>query len=181
MNCFLCNQPERAFNFFTGKKEIVKPPPGTRNKRKGRRIMPEKKRNEFGLTELQERFCQEYLKDLNGTRAYIRAGYSAKPDVARVAAYRLLAKPEIQERIQQLMSERSNRTQIEADSVLREIARIAFVDIVDIVDWPRNGNLIIKDPGELTPEQTRAFKKIKKTKLLPAEAGRFWAAFRSTG
>ena len=30
MNCFLCNQPERAFNFFTGKKEPVKPPPGAK-------------------------------------------------------------------------------------------------------------------------------------------------------
>lgn len=30
------------------------------------------------LTPKQKRFCEEYIKDLNATQAYIRAGYSAR-------------------------------------------------------------------------------------------------------
>ena len=40
--------------------------------------MPPNKKNEYGLTLLQERFCEEYLIDLNGTLACIRASYFAK-------------------------------------------------------------------------------------------------------
>ena len=42
------------------------------------------------LTPKQERFCQEYMKDLNGTQAAIRAGYSK--ETARQQAQRLLTK-----------------------------------------------------------------------------------------
>jgi len=60
--------------------------------------LPNKKKNEFRLTDLEERFCQEYLIDLNGTRAYKRAGFTAKNDnVASVKASRLLIKSEVQE------------------------------------------------------------------------------------
>lgn len=45
---------------------------------------------ERGLTPKQQRFVQEYLKDLNGTQAAIRAGYS--PRTANEQAARLLAK-----------------------------------------------------------------------------------------
>ena len=60
--------------------------------RKGGEVMP--------LTKKQERFCEEYLIDLNATQAYIRAGYSAKSnDIARVESSKLLTKPNIQQRI----------------------------------------------------------------------------------
>ena len=134
--------------------------------------MPSKKRNEYGLTLLQERFCEEYLIDLNGTRAYIRAGYSAKPDIAKVAACNLLTKPEIQDRISQLMEERSKRTQIKADNVLQEIPRLAFHNIENYCDWDEDGNLFIT-PGKEIPRQLKAaIKKInKRTKKIPVKNG----------
>ena len=46
------------------------------------------------LTPKQERFVDEYLIDLNATRAAIRAGYS--PDTARSIASENLTKPNIQ-------------------------------------------------------------------------------------
>ena len=40
-------------------------------------------------------FCLEYLKDFNGTQAFIRAGYAKKS--ARTVASEYLAKPDIKE------------------------------------------------------------------------------------
>ena len=47
------------------------------------------------LTAKQQRFCDEYLIDLNATQAAIRAGYSEKN--ARNIASENLAKPNIRE------------------------------------------------------------------------------------
>jgi phage terminase small subunit len=71
------------------------------------------------LTPKQERFCNEYLKDLNLTQAAIRAGYSA--DSAHSIGHENLTKPEVQERVQALMAERAARTRIDADYVLQTI------------------------------------------------------------
>lgn len=81
------------------------------------------------LPEMQERFCQEYIIDLNATQAAIRAGYSER--TAYSQGQRLLKKVEIQERIQELMKERGERTQITQDKVLQEIAIIAFSNAAD--------------------------------------------------
>ncbi|PZD95226.1 terminase small subunit [Paenibacillus sambharensis] len=81
------------------------------------------------LTDKQKLFAQEYLIDLNATQAAIRAGYSEK--TARAIGAENLTKPDIQELIQQLMVERSKRTEITADMVLREYAKIGFSNISD--------------------------------------------------
>jgi phage terminase small subunit len=70
------------------------------------------------LTNKQEMFCLEYLIDLNATQAAIRAGYSGK--TARDIACENLAKPNINERIAELMSERVNSTKITATYVLEQ-------------------------------------------------------------
>ena len=62
------------------------------------------------LTDKQKRFCQEYLIDLNATQAAIRAGYSAK--TARSIGNENLTKPDIQRKIQELIQDRSYRTEI---------------------------------------------------------------------
>ena len=78
------------------------------------------------LTEKQKRFCEEYLIDHNATQAAIRAGYSAK--TANRIASQNLSKLDIQNYLELLMQERSKRTEITADSVVNEIAKIAFSD-----------------------------------------------------
>lgn len=76
-------------------------------------------------TQKEELFCIEYLIDLNGTQAYKRAGYKVKNDaVARVQASKLLTKPNIQHRIEQLKAERSERVKINADWVLNEAVNV---------------------------------------------------------
>ena len=84
------------------------------------------------LTEKQQRFVDEYLIDLNATQAAIRAGYSAK--TADAIGCENLTKPNIQEAISKAMAERSKRTGINQDRVVLELARIAFVNIKDVVD-----------------------------------------------
>lgn len=86
----------------------------------------------------QQLFCDEYLIDLNGTQAAIRAGYSKK--TANEQAARLLANVSIQEYIAQRMKERENRTGITQDRVLEEYAKIAFADPLKLFD--QNGNII---------------------------------------
>lgn len=68
------------------------------------------------LKDKQEAFCREYLIDLNATQAAIRAGYSEK--TARAIGSENLIKPDIQARLQELMSERNKRTDVDADWVL---------------------------------------------------------------
>lgn len=72
-------------------------------------------------------FVQEYLIDLNATKAAIRAGYSAK--TAQAQSSRLLSNVMIQEAIQEEMKRRETRTGITQDRVLQELYRLCFVDV----------------------------------------------------
>lgn len=84
------------------------------------------------LTAKQQRFCDEYLIDLNGTRAYKVAYPSVKKDeTARVNASRLLTNANVKTYIQERQKEREKRTEITQDSVLRELALIAFAKASD--------------------------------------------------
>lgn len=84
------------------------------------------------LTPQQERFCEEYLIDLNGTQAAIRAKYS--PASAGQQACELLKLPKIRARIDIALAERSKRTGINADRVLLELARLGLANPIDVVD-----------------------------------------------
>lgn len=90
------------------------------------------KRNE-GINDKQDAFCREYIVDFNGTKSAIRAGYSKK--TAGAMAGRLLSLVKIQERIREYTSQREQRTNVTADRVVQQLARIAFMDIKDVVDW----------------------------------------------
>lgn len=112
----------------------------------------------------QDLFVKEYLKDLNGTQAYIRAGYKAKDEnSAAVMANRLLRNVKIQEKIQAAMAEREKRTEITQDRVLKEIANLAFTDRTGIANL-KNNSLIIKNFDELSEEQKACISGVKETK-----------------
>jgi phage terminase small subunit len=86
-----------------------------------------------------ERFAEEYVIDLNGTRAAIRAGYSAKG--AKVTASRLLTKANVKADIDRYAAKHSEKLEISATRVLRELALLAFLD-------PRK---FYNDDGSLKP------------------------------
>ena len=75
------------------------------------------------LNDKQKRFCEEYIKDLNATQAYIRAGYEAPS--AKEGASRLLTNDNIQEYVSFLRTEIQERTKVTLDSVVFRIDAIA--------------------------------------------------------
>lgn len=87
---------------------------------------------QLGLTPKQQRFVDEYLIDLNGTQAAIRAGYS--PDTARFIGHENLTKPYIQLAITEARKAQQERTQINADAVLRQAWDITFADERELVE-----------------------------------------------
>jgi phage terminase small subunit len=101
------------------------------------------------LTPKQEAFCREYLIDLNGTQAAIRAGYSIKG--AHVQAAQLLSNPKVQEFANKLKTERAERTEITSDRVLKEIGRLAFADIRSV--FHESGQLL---PVHMLPPDVAA-------------------------
>jgi len=80
----------------------------------------------MALTRKQTRFVSEYLIDLNGKQAAIRAGYTVRR--AEVTASELLSNRKVSEAVTEMMAKREQRTEITQDRVLQELARIAFFD-----------------------------------------------------
>lgn len=77
----------------------------------------------MALNDRQKRFCEEYLIDLNGTQAAIRAGYSKK--TANEQAARLLTNVSVHAYITEMKSQRSKRTEITSDYVLTGLKEVA--------------------------------------------------------
>mgnify|MGYP002623537090 CR=1 FL=1 len=76
------------------------------------------------MTAKQRRFAQEYRVDLNAAQAALRAGYS--PGCASTHGARLLRQPEVAAYVAEAQAARAARTQITADRVVAELAKIAF-------------------------------------------------------
>lgn len=100
------------------------------------------------LTPRQRRFVDEYLIDLNGTQAAIRAGYSAK--TARQIGQKLLTKVDIQQAISAAQAARQERTELTADEVIRDLREVRDVCLgrksVKVVE-------VVKFEGEATPHE----------------------------
>jgi phage terminase small subunit len=79
------------------------------------------------LTAKQEKFCNEYLIDLNATQAAIRAGYS--PKTATVIGAQNLTKLNISEYIQEQRKKTAEKAEITRDKIVNEYAKLAFFDI----------------------------------------------------
>lgn len=80
----------------------------------------------MALTRRQRCFVDEYLVDLNGTQAAIRAGYSKR--TANEQAARLLANVSVAQAVAEGMSKRSERTGVTQDWVIERLKREALLD-----------------------------------------------------
>lgn len=117
------------------------------------------------ITEKQKLFADEYLIDLNATRAYRVAYKSIKTDeAAAVNASRLLRNANVASYIQQQMDARQIRTEITQDRVIEELAAIAFAKVTDYANI-RHGQLVLKDTQDLTDTQIKALAGIKDGKF----------------
>jgi phage terminase small subunit len=84
------------------------------------------------LTPRQQSFVQEYLIDLNATQAAVRAGYS--PRTAEQQGSRLLSNVKVSSAICSAKAERSERTKVDADWLLRRLAAEAEADLQEIFE-----------------------------------------------
>lgn len=115
------------------------------------------------MTEKQKIFADEYLIDLNATRAYRAAYPNCKKDSsADAAARKLLGNTRIQTYITERMEERQKRTEITQDMVLQELAAIAFARATDYVSV-MDGMVQVKDTDQLSDSQIAAIAGIKET------------------
>lgn len=102
------------------------------------------------LTAKQEKFCIEYLKDLNATQAAIRAGYSKK--TAMEQGYQLLQKTSVSDFIQKEREKDASTAEITRQKVINEYAKLAFFDIRKVLTV--DGGL--KDTGEWDDDSAAA-------------------------
>lgn len=78
------------------------------------------------MTPKQAAFIAEYLVDKNATRAAIRAGYS--PKTAEWIGPQLLRKTHVRQAIDAALAKQADTLEITAERILRERARLAFLD-----------------------------------------------------
>lgn len=112
------------------------------------------------LTDRQRRFVEEYLVDLKAGAAAVRAGYSPRSAESLGAHLRNL--PHVRAAIEAAMARRSQRLGITQDRVVTELARIAFADIREFVDWDEHG-VRLRAARDLGPEQTACVAEIVET------------------
>ena len=117
------------------------------------------KNEEIGLTDKQERFCQEYLIDLNGTQAAIRAGYSDSS--AGQIAEQNLKKLEIQERIKVLQQQIALRLEISQDWVLKRFKDISDRCMTANQLWLEMKTVILLKVGSINLIQVEQIKQPK--------------------
>lgn len=101
------------------------------------------------MTELQKRFCEEYIKDFNAAAAARRAGYS--PNMSNAAAHVVLQKEGVQEYMSTLIKGVQDRNRVEVDDLVQELKKMAFSDMADFYD--EDGNIL---PVHEIPKEARA-------------------------
>lgn len=138
------------------------------------------------MTNAQKRFCDEYLIDLNATRAY-KVAYSRckKDETANVNGSKLLRNTKVQEYISEKQKDIEKRTEVTQDMVIEELAAIAFSKASDyaslkrmertipiyegdvIVDYKKEEYIGIEftPTNELSEEQKKALAGIKEGKF----------------
>jgi len=112
------------------------------------------------LTSRQRLFVDHYLVNVNATQAAIGAGYSRK--TADSQGQRLLKNVEVAEAIEAAMRARAGRTEVNADRVVLELARIAFSDVTRIVQWGPKG-VKLRPSAELSTDDRATIAKVSET------------------
>lgn len=89
------------------------------------------------MTEKQKVFCIEYLKDFNGTEAYLRAYPGVTRRTANVNAARLLASEPISKYLASEREKLLKKVRLEAEDVLRDLIKVkdACMAPIDILAW----------------------------------------------
>ncbi len=108
-----------------------------------------------------ERFIQGVVKGTSPGPAYTAAGYKAMGNSAESAAARLFRNVQVKERYAELMAPAIEATEATVERVLKEMVRLAFYDITQILNVDNQGNVTMRDPTSLPEDLRRAIVGIK--------------------
>lgn len=114
------------------------------------------------ITPKQALFVHEYLVDLNGTQAAIRAGYSKDTNSAGAQASTLLRNPKIAALIKRFMDARVARLGVTKDWVIQRLAQIAEVDMSDLAEWG-GSSVKLKESTELSAAARASVQEVVET------------------
>lgn len=114
------------------------------------------------LSDRQKRFCDEYLVDLNASKAAVRAGYS--PRSAPQLGERTLKLPQVREYLDKRRQAQARRTEVTQDFVLGELMKIATADCTDFAVVYKGNRVSLVPTAELPPEKRAAVASVKSGK-----------------
>ena len=104
-----------------------------------------------------EIFAREYVKDLNGTRAAIAAGYAKKG--AKVRASELLTNRNVQALLAKLTKHQADKLDLSTEKVLTELSSVGFSNMLDYIKTTEEGRAYV-DLSNLTREQSAAIQEV---------------------
>ena len=106
------------------------------------------------LNPKQQRFCEEYLIDLNATQAAIRAGYSKK--TARTIASKLLTNIDIEGYIVTLRAEIQAKTGITVENTVNFIKEVSEEarEVADFSNALKGQDMLMKYLGGYEKKET---------------------------
>lgn len=114
-----------------------------------------KKKYDTELPDKERMFCDEYLKDMNGTRAYLAAYKHIKNyDTAAVGANRLLKKDKVKKYIQQKLDEISSAKIADVKEVMEYLTSVMRREQTETVVVTLN-----KERSEYAPDENGTMRK----------------------
>jgi phage terminase small subunit len=137
-------------------------------KRINKTARPHEVPEDYPLTKLEDVFVDQFLIDMNGARAWMRArgGDVVKPS-DRVQASRVLQQPNVLKVLEERRQLKRERAEVEQDEVLRKLVSCTFAKMTDLASW--NGLVVsLKNSEELTGDQAIAIKKVSNGKYGPS-------------
>lgn len=115
------------------------------------------------MTPKREKFCVEYLVDLNATQAALRAGYSKR--TAYSIGNEILKKPEIKSRINELRSQEFKKSIMAAEEVEARLSKAARGELQEEVVVTENiGDFMSK--AKIIKKQISAKDQLKALELM---------------
>ncbi|WP_125769540.1 terminase small subunit [Companilactobacillus furfuricola] len=124
----------------------------------------------MSLNRQQQKFVDEYIKDLNATQAAIRAGYSEKS--ARVTASKLLTKANIQTAIQKQVDSMHSESIADATEVMEFLSKTMSGETTETVATAK---------GLYTDVEVTAKDRIKAAELIGKRHALFTDNINTTG
>ncbi len=117
------------------------------------------------MNQRQQKFINEYLIDLNATRAAVEAGYSPKTATAQGA--RLLTNASVKAEIEKRQRDDAENLKIKREDIIAELAQIGFTSLLDLIDIDALKNGLIKLKESTTDDNLKIISEVKPTKFGP--------------